>query len=122
MVEPNGANGLGATDFNGDVARDGRTHLMEYAPGSNPRGRNPSNDIRIVIVGGRGVLEVTRAWKPTDVTFIVEVSDTLANGTWLSGTAHTTNLTDTATSLRVQDNSTVTAKGQRSMRLKVQKL
>lgn len=110
--------GVGAEDYDGDPDADGVPNLVEYALGTPPRGANPPDRIRLFIEHGHAVLEVTRAWKPADVSLAAEVSDSMLPGTWMTGGPHTTTLEDSTNVLRVRDNAPVSDKRSRFFRLK----
>ena len=107
---------IGPTDFGGDPDGDGIPNLIEYALGTNPRAHDPPDTIRLIIEDDHAVLEVTRNGKPADVELVVQVSGTLS-GPWASGAPETTALVDTTTMLRVRDNSPVSGKKTRFLRL-----
>jgi hypothetical protein len=68
-----------------DVDNDGRPALLEYALGSNlDLWDGPSATPRVV--SGKLVLEFTRPKGLADISYIVQVSDTLTGG-WQSGSA-----------------------------------
>ncbi len=67
-----------------DANRDGEMNLMEFATGQNP---NAATTRPATLVKNGAILEFTYTKNnaATDVTFIVEWSDTLAAGSWSNG-------------------------------------
>ncbi|MFN0127632.1 MAG: M4 family metallopeptidase [Verrucomicrobiales bacterium] len=113
--------GIGPTDFSGDADTDGRTNLMEYALGSNPKGPNTVVDPQLDLSGGELQLTVLRTRAAPDLTYIVEVSPSLGNGTWRSGPPHTTVVTDSPTLLQVVNEAASTSNQRHFIRLRVVK-
>ena len=111
-----GANGFSAAD-------DGVPNLIKYALGLNPTNaataaQLPSGKIQTDKGTNYLTLTVNRAAKPSDISYIVEVSSNLLSG-WVSGLANAVTLTNTTTQLVVRDNTPAPAATARFIRLRV---
>lgn len=100
-------------------AGDGINNLLKYALGLDPAVADRSG-LPIGVFeddGGTKYLTLTASKNPdaTDVELLVEVSGDLA--TWNSGSGHTTVLVDDGTTLKVRDNTALSAAGRRYIRL-----
>ncbi|MBX3734998.1 MAG: M4 family metallopeptidase [Verrucomicrobiae bacterium] len=106
----------------GNEDGDDYSNLMEFALGTDPRATDPPGLIRgeLLAAGPQQflVLIVSRRTNNAAVTYTAEVADAPA-GPWNSGPPHTTVVEDTRTRLVVRDNSALTTKTNRFMRLKV---
>src|SRR5664280_1712926 len=114
---------VGAGANGASPAGDGVPNLIKYALGLNPLTPATSAQLpsgRIQPAGGTNFLTLTvnRAARPTDITYIVEVSGNLMGG-WLSGPPNTVTLTNTVTQLLVRDNTPVPSATARFIRLRV---
>ncbi|MBE0542652.1 MAG: M4 family metallopeptidase [Verrucomicrobia bacterium] len=107
---------------NGNEDLDDYNNLTEFALGTNPKVANPPGLIRgeLRTVGQQRFLSlvVSRQTNNPAVQFIVEVADSVT-GPWNSGPAHTTIVTNTQSQFIVRDNSPITTKARRFMRLKL---
>jgi len=113
---------VGAGANGASPAGDGVPNLLKYALGLDPNtpatiSQLPTGGIQPD--GGQDYLTMTinRTSKPTDISYVVEVSGDLQ--TWASGTPNTVTLTDTATQLVVRDNTPVPSATERFIRLRV---
>lgn len=113
---------VGAGANGADPAGDGMPNLIKYALGLNPSavalpGQLPLGKIQQS--GGQKylTLNVNRAARAPDVTYLVEVCGDLR--TWVAGAPNTVTLTNTATQLVVRDNSPVPAAASRFIRLQI---
>ena len=117
-----GAN-AGVPGIAGDLADpdgDGIANLIEYALGLDPLAPGIAGEVvDVEAIGESRYLRLTASKNPgaTDVTFAVEVNAGLEAGGWT--TSGTTIETNTGTTLRVRDNTEITATPQRSIRLKI---
>jgi hypothetical protein len=114
---------VGAGANGASPAGDGVPNLIKYALGLNPSttatpAQLPSGGIQPN--GGTNYLTLTvnHAARPSDITYIVEVSSNLLGG-WVSGPPNTVTLTNTVTQLVVCDNTPVPAATARFIRLRV---
>ena len=99
-----------------DPEGDGAANLMEYALGLDPTSAQASWWPQAVMNAGALEMTVNRNPNASDVQFIVEVSDDLV--TWVSGSPHTTTVTNTASQLVVRDGE-AGGKPRRFMRLRI---
>jgi hypothetical protein len=103
-----------------DPDGDGISNLLEYAFNTHPLQPNPSPMVHDFVAAGQGNhLRLTLPKNPsaTNLAYIIEVTGDLTNGPWTS--IGTTLEADTATVLRVRDDTGTTSATTRFMRLRV---
>ena len=112
--------------ISGDTATpmgDGTPNLLKYAMGISPWDETPlpvAQDIETV--SGNSFLRLTVDRNPaaTDISYIVEVTDDLSGGNWIS--AGTVVENNTANELVVRDTVPIGSASQRFIRLKVTRI
>ena len=103
-----------------DADKDGLSNFLEYALNTHPLVSNPSPLVHDLVPAAHGNhlrLTVQKNPAATNVTYSVEVTGSVATGTWT--TAGTTVESNTSAELRVRDDSGSTSSSQRFIRLKV---
>lgn len=102
---PAGPNALNLADFDGD----GISNLLEYSRGTSATAPSPNTlplqTLEVVGASKYQALTVTKSPSATDCIFTVEVASA-PGGPW-SSTSTTTVMTNTATQLKVRDNTPV---------------
>jgi YD repeat-containing protein len=111
------ANTGDGADLN-DYDNDGISNLLEYATGKNPKG---SDTLPMAAEKAGNVIEFTYTKNKAapDLTYVVEWSDTLANGGWSSAGVAEVILSDNGTTQQMKATLPAGSNGRRFVHLKV---
>lgn len=106
---------------NADPDHDGVVNLLEFALGGLPKdgGSKPAPVTSYETIGGERylTLAITKPANLTGFSYAIKVSSDLKE--WFTGAPHTTTMVDDATTLKVRDNTPLSAGGKRFIRLEV---
>jgi Zn-dependent metalloprotease len=103
--------GIPANEPFGNGDGDPWTYLQEYALGLDPHQEDGADALRVRVVEGRMIVDVTRVQRP-DILYAVEVAPSLTGDPWVSGAPHTTVLTDSPSLLSVRSDAPTNTTGQ----------